>query len=113
MTKDQNDTIKAGMVFAAIARTHFEMIVGQLSTQEKNVVNMLIKRLNANENDITYYIKNDAARQWFQDELRRGDTLQFAHIVNQILDMDNAKRDLAERVIDGLVKGELCEFIEP
>lgn len=113
MTTEANDIIKSALIFTAIAKKHFEYAKIYLSNKEKDVVNMQIKRLLANENDMCYFINNDKARDWFNAQLKRGDTLQFAQIVNQILDMDDNKRNLAETVIDGISQNKMIEFLEP
>jgi len=113
MTESAQKDLIIANIYIDIAKKRLESILPDVAANTKEFVRMQIKRLNANQTDIYARIDNNESRQIFMDEIRNADTLCYEHILLQLLNMTNEQKALAEKVIDGIVKGEVVEFVEP
>jgi hypothetical protein len=113
MTSSAQENVIAAMIYSSIAKKYLELVKHEVQGDTKRFLNILISRLSANESDTIARIGNAESRQMFIDEIKEADTLQYQHIILQMIGMTQEQKDLAEKVIDGILKGEVIEFLEP
>jgi len=104
--KSANDHLILAMLHNSIARNFLQYVRHEVHGETKDFINRLIKRSEANELDTISRMTNEANREKFKKEIRMGDTLQISYINMQILEMDQPKRDLVEKLINLIHKGE-------
>lgn len=113
MTSSAQENVIAAMVYSNIAKSYLELVKHEVSGDTKRFLNILTTRLTANENDTLARIDNMESRQMFIDEIKKADTLQYNHIVLTLVGMTQEQKDLTERLVDAIKKGEAVEYLEP
>ena len=96
--------------FNNIAKLLFESTAHEMQGTGKAAMNMNANRCMANEKDVMAKCVDEATRAHFREQITTGDTLQFGHIITTMLAMQPAQRDLAEKLIDAIGRGEAIEF---
>lgn len=111
MRKVKQD-ITIALIYNAIARTHLEYSKHELTQDSKQYATRAINRLSMNEKE-ALDLMNDEGREVFKSEIYKTDLLQYSHILMQLLGMGIGQRELAEKTIDAIYRGELIENKEP
>lgn len=106
------ENITTSLIYNAIARTHLEYAKHELKEDAKQFANRAINRLAINEKE-ALELMDDEGREIFKSEIYKTDLLQYSHILIQLLAMDANQRELSEKTIDAIYKGELIENKEP
>jgi len=115
MTKklSHNESLIQAFVCNRQAIELFEYALPGLAMSEKSFVKRLISRCTANQNDAVLGIQDEQNKKTFIDNISKGDILQFAYIVQMIFEMPTEKRDMIEKMVDLIYKGEQIEIAEP
>jgi uncharacterized membrane protein len=112
MTIGAKKMITLGLIYASIAKKYFFYTKHEVEGAEKEFINRLINRMDANETDCLVRMSDAANRELFIKEIRTGDTLQFENIIVHLLAMDTAKRNAVEQLVQNINNGELIEFTD-
>lgn len=112
MKDSVKESVTVALVHNAIAKKHLEYVKHETEFDTKQFVQRLINRLDANEKDVFNRI-GEESKEVFKREVWEADMLQYSHIIIQLLSMTKEERELAEKTIDGMAKGEIIEFTEP
>lgn len=93
------------------AKKLLEYVRHEVGGEVKHFINRLIARCEANEMDVINRMTCDKNRELFIKEIRKGDTLQFTYIMQQIFEMDHEKRDIVEKIVNSIHKGDKIEMV--
>lgn len=106
-----NDLLTA-LMFQNIAEKYLEFVKHESKSQGKHFISRLISRLQANRNDCYSKITTENGRKSFLNEFTQKDALQYANIFLIMMNLSEKDRDTIEKVVEGISKGELIEYIE-
>lgn len=113
MTNEAQNNLIAAMYHNAVAKHYLEQTTHLVSGDTKRFLNVLLNRLKANEADMRARIgDNPKSLAIFDQEITKSDLMQYDHIVLQLMGMEQEQRDLVEKLVDGIKKGEVIEFNE-
>jgi hypothetical protein len=110
MKLSTNDNLVLALTKNNEAKKLFEYVRHEVSGDVKHFINRLIARCEANEMDVINRMTCDKNRELFIKEIRKGDTLQFTYIMQQIFEMSQDKRDMVEQIVNSIHKGEKIEM---
>jgi hypothetical protein len=112
MTQAGKENLTQGVFFASIARQFFESAANESVRNAKYVMNQYAAKCKAIEDHVMVSCKDDKALEHFRKEIKRGDTLRFANIFDLFIRMNEEERDIVERIIEAIKRGELIEVRE-
>lgn len=112
MTHAAKVNLTQGVFFASIARQFFEAAAHESIRNAKTVMNSYATKCRVIEDHVMASCKDDKSLEHFRKEIKRGDTLRFANIFDLFLRMNEDERDVVERMIEAIKRGELIEFQE-
>jgi len=110
MKQSANDNLILALTRNNEAKKLFEYVKHEVHGETKGFINRLINRCEANETDVIARMTSDENREIFINEIRNGDTLQFSYIMLQIFGMTQPQRDIIEKIINSVAKGEKIEI---
>ena len=112
MGQASSDDLLTALMFQNMAEKYLECVKHEASSHGKAFVSRLISRLQANRSDCYSKITNEKGRQAFLKEFSQKDALQYANIFLAMINLSEKDRDTIEKVVEGIAKGELIEYIE-
>jgi hypothetical protein len=111
MTANAQKNLTLALVHLATAKEYFNYAKTESSATTKNFLNNQINRCNASEIEVLTKITTDEARERYRQHIKNGDIMQFENVIVTMLEMDQPKRDIFEKLVDAIKKGELIEFV--
>ena len=112
MNKTPSNDLLTALMFQNIAEKYLEYVKHEAKAEGKNFISRLILRLQANRNDCYSKITTEKGRQMFLNEFTQKDALQYANIFLTMMHLSEKDRDTIEKLVDGISKGELIEYVE-
>jgi len=111
MTESAKDNLLTSLLFQNMAAKYLEYTKHEVNGDGKYFLDTLTKRLKANINDCYLRITTDKGRDAYFKEFKKEDALQYANIFTSMIEMDGQQRDLVERLVENIKKGEVIEYI--
>lgn len=112
MTQAAKQNLTQGVFFASIARQFFEAAANESAGKARYSINQYATKCRVIEDHVMANCSNDNSLQYFRREIKRGDTLRFANIFDLFLRMNEDERDVVERMIEAIKRGEMIEVRE-
>jgi hypothetical protein len=113
MTKQAKVSLTQGVFFTSIAKKCFEAAAACAEQFDKVALNNYAGKCRFIENSVLANCRDEAAREHFRTEIVRGEPLQFGNIMELYLRMTPSERDMLERLVEAIKRGEIIEVKEP
>jgi hypothetical protein len=114
MTSEAQNNLILAMYHNAVAKHYIDQTRHLTKSTTKDFLNTLFARLKANEADMKARLSSSPeSLKMFETEIEKSDIMQYDHVVLTMLGMNDAQKELVEKVVEGIRKGELIEFNEP
>jgi len=112
MKTSTNENLVLALIKNNEAKKLFEYVRHETEGSVKYLINRLINRCEANEADIISKFTCSENREIFIKQIRQGDTLQFSYMMMQFFELGQEKRDIVEKMINEIHKGEQIKIEE-
>ena len=114
ITQSAKDNLIVSQLFQNIALQYLEYTKHEMKTPaEKKFMEQLCSRLIANKRHLLSVTGTEEGRVILQRELSKRDALLYSNIFLMLFEFDDAKRDVVERLVTAIHKGEMIEYAEP